>query len=92
MSGGSRVVVGRLRQRSWTAEDGSARPVVEVVAEELGAKPTRQPDPVGPTSLAPPLAPGVSRHATASTGPLFHEDGQTARPGNRWTARGPRQT
>jgi single-strand DNA-binding protein len=34
---GSRVVVvGRLRQRTWTAEDGSARSVVEVVAEELG--------------------------------------------------------
>ena len=30
---GSRVVVvGRLQQRSWTAEDGSARSVVEVVA------------------------------------------------------------
>jgi single-strand DNA-binding protein len=35
---GSRVVVvGRLQQRSWTAEDGSARSTVEVVAEELGA-------------------------------------------------------
>jgi single-strand DNA-binding protein len=35
---GSRVVVvGRLQQRSWTAEDGSARSVVEVVAEELSA-------------------------------------------------------
>jgi single-strand DNA-binding protein len=34
---GSRViVVGRLQQRSWTAEDGSARSVVEIVAEELG--------------------------------------------------------
>jgi single-strand DNA-binding protein len=34
---GSRIVVmGRLQQRSWTAEDGSARSVVEVVAEELG--------------------------------------------------------
>jgi single-strand DNA-binding protein len=34
---GSRVVViGRLQQRSWTAKDGSARQVVEVVAEELG--------------------------------------------------------
>jgi single-strand DNA-binding protein len=34
---GSRVVVvGRLQQRTWTAEDGSARQVVEVVAEELG--------------------------------------------------------
>ena len=34
---GSRVVVvGRLQQRAWTAEDGSARSSVEVVAEELG--------------------------------------------------------
>jgi single-strand DNA-binding protein len=34
---GSRVVVvGRLQQRSWTAEYGSVRQVVEVVAEELG--------------------------------------------------------
>jgi single-strand DNA-binding protein len=34
---GSRVVVvGRLQQRTWTAEDGGARAVVEVVAEELG--------------------------------------------------------
>jgi single-strand DNA-binding protein len=34
---GSRVVVvGRLQQRAWTAEDGSAHQVVEVVAEELG--------------------------------------------------------
>ena len=34
---GSRVVVlGRLQQRAWTAEDGNARSVVEVVAEELG--------------------------------------------------------
>jgi hypothetical protein len=34
---GSRVVVvGRIQQRNWTAEDGSARSVVEVVAEELG--------------------------------------------------------
>ena len=34
---GSRiVVVDRLQQRSWTAEDGSARQVVGVVAEELG--------------------------------------------------------
>jgi single-strand DNA-binding protein len=37
LSKGNRVVViGRLQQRSWTAEDGSARQVVEVVAEELG--------------------------------------------------------
>jgi single-strand DNA-binding protein len=31
------VVVGRLQHRSWTAEDGSTRSVVEVVAEELAA-------------------------------------------------------
>jgi single-strand DNA-binding protein len=30
------VVVGRLQQRTWTAEDGGARSTVEVVAEELG--------------------------------------------------------
>jgi single-strand DNA-binding protein len=37
LSKGSRVVVvGRLQQRAWTAEDGSARSSVEVVAEELG--------------------------------------------------------
>jgi single-strand DNA-binding protein len=37
LSRGSRVVVlGRLQHRSWTAEDGSARSVVEVVAAELG--------------------------------------------------------
>jgi single-strand DNA-binding protein len=37
LSKGSRVVVvGRLQQRSWTAEDGSARSTVEVIAEELG--------------------------------------------------------
>jgi single-strand DNA-binding protein len=34
---GSRVVVvGRLQQRTWTAEDRGARAVVEVVAEGLG--------------------------------------------------------
>jgi single-strand DNA-binding protein len=37
LSKGSRVVVvGRLQQRSWTAEDGSARSAVEVIADELG--------------------------------------------------------
>jgi single-strand DNA-binding protein len=30
------VVVGRLQQLTWTAEDGSARSTVEVMAEELG--------------------------------------------------------
>jgi single-strand DNA-binding protein len=34
---GSRVIVmGRLVQRSWRADDGTVRLVVEVVAEELG--------------------------------------------------------
>jgi hypothetical protein len=34
---GSRVVVvGRLQQRAWTAENGSARSTVEVAADELG--------------------------------------------------------
>ncbi|MFL6103255.1 MAG: hypothetical protein ACJ74K_07980, partial [Actinomycetes bacterium] len=32
------VVVGRLQQRTWTAEDGSARSTVEIVAEELGPR------------------------------------------------------
>jgi len=37
LSKGSRVVVvGRLQQRMWTAEDGSARAVVEIVADERG--------------------------------------------------------
>jgi single-strand DNA-binding protein len=41
---GSRVVVvGRLQQRAWTAEDGSVRQVVEVVAEELGPSLTGAP-------------------------------------------------
>jgi len=38
LSKGSRVVVlGKLQQRTWTAEDGSARSTVEVVTEELGS-------------------------------------------------------
>jgi single-strand DNA-binding protein len=37
LSKGSRVVViGRLQQRAWTADDGSARSTVEVIAAELG--------------------------------------------------------
>jgi len=35
-TGGRDVVVGGLQQRTWTPEDGSARSVVEVAAEELG--------------------------------------------------------
>jgi len=30
------MVTGRLQQRAWTAEDGSAQSTIEVVAEELG--------------------------------------------------------
>jgi len=36
MSGGSGVVVGQLQQRTWTAEDGKAHSVVEVLAKEVG--------------------------------------------------------
>jgi single-strand DNA-binding protein len=37
LSKGSRVVIlGRLQQRPWTTEDGGARQVVEVVADQLG--------------------------------------------------------
>jgi single-strand DNA-binding protein len=37
LSKGSRVVVvGRLQQRAWPAEDGSTRSTIEVVADELG--------------------------------------------------------
>ena len=35
-NGSGDVVVGRLQQRSWTAEDGTGRSMVEVVAGELG--------------------------------------------------------
>ena len=37
------VVIGRLQQRTWTAGDGSARSVMEVVAEELGPSLTGAP-------------------------------------------------
>ena len=30
------VVIGRLQQRAWTADDGSAQSAFEVVTEELG--------------------------------------------------------
>jgi single-strand DNA-binding protein len=54
---GSRVVVvGRLQQRSWTAEDGSARSTVEVVARRAGGKPAggrrRRPSSAGRHQLA----------------------------------------
>jgi single-stranded DNA-binding protein len=55
---GSRVVVGRLQQRAWTAEPGTARSTVEVVAEELGPacggrlpRRARRPGRAGPDGL-----------------------------------------
>jgi single stranded DNA-binding protein len=37
LSKGSRVVVvGRLQQRAWTAEDGSTRSTIEIMADDLG--------------------------------------------------------
>jgi single-strand DNA-binding protein len=56
---GSRVVVmGRLQQRSWTAEDGSARSAAEVVAEELGGEPA--------------VGDGDDDHDDEEPGPLGH--------------------
>jgi single-strand DNA-binding protein len=65
---GSRVVVvGRLQQRAWTAEDGSARSVVEVVAEALGP------------SLRWATATTTRRRGTRTSGPsLGCLDGATA--------------
>jgi hypothetical protein len=50
---GSRVVVvGGLQQRAWTAEDGSARSVVEVGAVGLGGGPALGDDDQGDPQLA----------------------------------------
>jgi single-strand DNA-binding protein len=73
---GSRVVVvGRLQQRSWTAEDGSARSVVEVVADELGpslrwatATTTRDDTQPGPVASSTSDATGRDReHASEAS-------------------------
>ena len=54
LSKGSRIVViGRLQQRAWTAENGSARSVVEVVAEELGPSPRWAGDSISTGGLGP---------------------------------------
>jgi single-strand DNA-binding protein len=63
LSKGSPVVVlGRLQQRSWTAEDGSARSVVEVVAESWGracvGQRRRRPGRRGARSMRVPRRPG----------------------------------
>jgi single-strand DNA-binding protein len=67
LSKGSRVViVGRLQQRSWTAEDGGARSVVEVVAEELGqACAGRPPRRSGRLSAQPDTTLSTARHGAA---------------------------
>jgi single-strand DNA-binding protein len=65
---GSRVVVvGRLQQRTWTAEDGSARSVVEVVAEELGPSLPQIRLPRAPTQQA---RSGPALPNGAGTGPV----------------------
>jgi single-strand DNA-binding protein len=90
LSKGSRVVVlGRLQQRSWTAEDGSARSVVEVVAEELGASLTgapwwrhlsRVPANPGAVGSSPPSLAGMKAERS-SRGPTVRD----ASSGNRAT-------
>jgi single-strand DNA-binding protein len=73
LSKGSRVVVmGQLQQRSWTAEDGSTRSVVEVVAEELGpslrwatATTTRGDEELQPVAQAGHRPGGLSKAARA---------------------------
>jgi single-strand DNA-binding protein len=68
LSKGSRVVVvGRLQQRSWTVEDGSARSTVEVVAEELGA------------SLRWQRRPRPGRRGTRTTSQLDQRSGAAGR-------------
>ena len=53
LSRGSHVmVVGRLQQRSWTDQDGSARSTVEVLAEEPG--PSRRWATATPSTAARP--------------------------------------
>jgi single-strand DNA-binding protein len=64
LSRGSRIVVmGRLQQRTWTAEDGSARQVVEVVTEELG--------PSLRWATATPVRASRSRYRESLTTPIY---------------------
>jgi single-stranded DNA-binding protein len=48
------MVVGRLQQRTWTAEDGCARSMVEVVAEVTGPRLLVHPTPGGSMSVTEP--------------------------------------
>jgi single stranded DNA-binding protein len=82
LSKGSRVVVvGRLQQRTWTAEDGSARQVVEVVAEELGVlpgherrRPPRQEPVIDVTSRMCPRSP-TDRFTAPGVSAMIHWKG-----------------
>jgi single-strand DNA-binding protein len=72
---GARVIVsGRLRQSSWTAEDGSTRTAIEVDAEEVGpslrwatAHVTRAAR-TGPTQPGQPEQPGRAGGPAAGAG------------------------
>ena len=79
LSKGSRVVVvGRLQQRSWTAEDGSARSVVEAVAEELGracvGQRRRRPGRRGARSRRVPRRPGRRNERHPASWKLWLQD------------------
>jgi single-strand DNA-binding protein len=79
LSKGSRVVVvGRLQQRSWTAEDGSTRSVVEVVAEELGraciGQRRRRPGRRGARSRRVPRRPGRLNERHPASWKLWLQD------------------
>jgi single-strand DNA-binding protein len=79
LSKGSRVVVvGRLQQRSWTAEDGSTRSVVEVVAEELGracvGRRRRRPGRRGARSRRVPRWPGRLNERHPASWKLWLQD------------------
>ena len=90
---GSRVVVvGRLQQRTWTAEDGSARSLVEVVADELGpslrwatATPSRAPD-----WAEPGVLPGHERRRPPRQEPVIDVTSRMCprSPTDRFTAPG----
>jgi single-strand DNA-binding protein len=89
LSKGSRVVVvGRLRQRTWTAEDGSARSVVEVVTEELGracaGRPPRRPR--RPDRAEPGSRPGQQTPSSLRQEPVIDITSRMCprSPTNRW--------
>ena len=85
------VVVGRLQQRSWTAEDSSARSVVEVVAEELGpslrwasttTRTTRRQEPTRPMQRAGVVTGSRPRSVVSCAG-VCPDQPQFSRGGDR---------